>query len=695
MPQKTPHRFPFLKNPAKQWDAEAVYRYYAAGNGVRYFPILDEAEAARQKVDSIMENRFCFNHETHLLAPGFDWTVNPSEDLEWHILLHKFYYAVGMGKAFHETGDRRYLDKWVELISGWMEAVPPGFIAADVTGRRVQNWISSHYYFVTHNRRIPLRPQFYARFLTSVYEQVAYLCENLTARRNHRTLELWAIFLAAVVFPEMEPAAEWRRFSLEELYRNMQEDLLPDGVQCELSTDYHHIVLRNYLAARRLAAANHLAVPPGMDALLKKALEFALYSHKPDGAIPSLSDGDCGSFLSLLREGYQLYRQPELLFAASAGRRGRAPSARSKAFPAAGYYVLRSGWGEGRRSYAGEKYLIFDCGPLGAGNHGHLDLLSFEMAAGGRSLIVDPGRYTYHEKGPVNWRARFRGTAYHNTVQVDGKNQAAYQYHPRKKKFAIVGPHARHHLHAFVSGEDFDFLHGSAAGAEYDAFHERMIFFLCPEYWIISDILTAEKRHRYDLHFHLSPAALDKVEISTRDKTQQILSPQLLMARAFAENVDTEVISGFVSPAYGIKQRAPVLRMTCRADCCAFHTVLYPFERTAPAIAVEELVFPNHQALSKGPRRTGLKITICHENQVFYDYFFAVSAGDYRQPLAGATDPAASFFFARLSQSGEVLRLHSPKSTGKIRRAAAGRRAAKRRTVDAHHGTILTLNQET
>ena len=47
-------------------------------------------------------------------------------------------------------------------------------------------------------------------------------------------------------------------------------------------------------------------------------------------------------------------------------------------FPDAGYHVQRDG----------DRYLIFDCGPLGDGGHGHYDLLSFEMAAGGRPEIA-------------------------------------------------------------------------------------------------------------------------------------------------------------------------------------------------------------------------------------------------------------------------------------------------------------------
>jgi hypothetical protein len=88
--------------------------------------------------------------------------------------------------------------------------------------------------------------------------------------------------------------------------------------------------------------------------------------------------------------------------------------------------VLRSGWGDDGRRFADAQHLVFDCGPLGEGNHGHFDCLSFELAAHGRSLVVDPGRYTYSEAGETNWRVHFRGTAAHNTVCVDGRPQTRY-----------------------------------------------------------------------------------------------------------------------------------------------------------------------------------------------------------------------------------------------------------------------------
>ncbi|MFQ5632796.1 MAG: alginate lyase family protein, partial [bacterium] len=484
----------FLKSPYAAWPPEKISAHFRRRKNVVYFPVEDEKETTPEKIAGILENRFETLGETYTLPAGFDWRKNPSQDIEWHIMLHKFYYAVGLGRYFHENGDRRYLDKWVDLTANWIEQqIEPGFIASDVTGRRIQNWIFSHYYFVSHECNAVLPAEFYVKFLRSLHEQVSWLCENLTPGRNHRTLELSAIFLAAVVFPEMQDADRWLEFSKKELFKNMQADFQQDGVHCEQSTDYHHIVLRNFLGVRRLAKMNGVDMPDGFDSLIQLALEFTKHCHKPDGHIPSLSDGDAESYLYLLKHGYELYDDPELQYVLTQGEKGAPPKQRSRGFTSSGYYILRSGWGENGRPFRDEQYFVFDCGPLGRGNHGHFDLLSFEMYAYGKSLIVDPGRYTYDEFNGFNWRVLFRGTSYHNTVTVDGKNQTHYLNRGEGKRHKINGPSPDYKMKTFLSEAGFDYLHGIAKSHEYDAVHKRKIFFVRPDYWIVTDILTAEQ----------------------------------------------------------------------------------------------------------------------------------------------------------------------------------------------------------
>ena len=583
-----------LKAPYRFWRPDEVLNYFKARTGIHYFAIADESQVKREKIDAILQNRFDFNEECFWFEQDVDWLNNASTDIEWAIMLHKFYYAVGLGLAFSDTGNSRYVKKWMELTESWIENVPSGFLSSDVTGRRVQNWIFAHYYFVTLCRAEAITPEFYARFLESVHEQVEYLCGHLTPARNHRTLELYTIFLAAVVFPEFESAARWLRFSMDELVKNMQADFLADGVHCELSTDYHHIVLRNFLAVKKLAVLNKIPLSSSIDEGIKRALEFSLYVHKPDGTIPSLSDGDTGNFQGLLAQGYEFYGCEYLRYAAAQGNEGAPPPFRSKAFKDGGYYILRSGWGEREEPYEDERYLVFDCGVLGQGNHGHLDLLSFEMAAYGRSLIVDPGRYTYDESGEVNWRVLFRSTRYHNTVVVDNKDQTRYEFH--KKKFKILGPAPDFELKAFVTQPGFDYLHGVAASHEYPVIHERKILFVAGEYWLVCDLLRAEEKHRYDLLFHLSAAAFRRVQLACESGCFVVSSPNLLMMQPAANSVTACIEDGYVSFRYGQKQPAPIINFSHEgADYC-FYTLLYPYKHFKPDIEITSSPMLDQQA---------------------------------------------------------------------------------------------------
>src|SRR4029077_8480509 len=92
----------------------------------------------------------------------------------------------------------------------------------------------------------------------------------------------------------------------------------------------------------------------------------------PDGGLPALSDADANGHLELLDLAERLLDGFDTV-----------PTARHVSVPRGGYLLPRSGWDDDAR------FLIFDCGPLGEGGHGHYDALSFEAAADGARLVVD------------------------------------------------------------------------------------------------------------------------------------------------------------------------------------------------------------------------------------------------------------------------------------------------------------------
>lgn len=634
-----------------------ILQYFYTRNSVIYFPVIDPIETGRKKIENIIHHDFEFNGETQRLIPPIRWTHNLHQDREWLIFLHKFYYAVGLGMAFDDTQDLVYLKKWVELTDSWINLVPLNFLPSDVAGRRIQNWIFAHYFFVSKQRVPGLEPEFYIRFLSSLSQQVSYLCNHLAPSRNHRTLELGAIFLAGVVFPELRQASYWLEFAKTELVNNIQTDLLSDGVHCEQSTDYHHLVLKNFLWIRRLALLNQVVFPAEFDEQIKKALEFSLYVHKPDGTIPSLSDGDTGSFLYLLEQGYQLYGKQELRYAALRGMGGTPPLERSKGFPNSGYYILRSGWGEGAEPFEDERHLVFDCGPLGEGNHGHFDLLSFEMAAYGQSLIVDPGRYTYHESGEKNWRVHFRKTAAHNTVLVDGKNQTRYTFD--KTRFKVKGPQPDFELKTFVTHPAFDFLHGIARSHEYPVIHERKIFFVCSEYWIVTDRLTAQEPHSYDLLFHLSHIAQEQVSVDQHGHSILVTSPHLLLGHLGEVEAHASVEAGFVSQIYGVKQSAPIIKFSREAATTVFHTVMVPFKTMVPSLSMEEQPVYIDEHITSKEAASAISIVLKNGKHTMHDSYFIkheTSDATYR---FGSTTTQDTVCFMRHDEQGKILRKHT------------------------------------
>jgi uncharacterized heparinase superfamily protein len=604
-----------LRAPWNRLDDEALLAHFRGDRGIRFTPVVDAEECRPEKLAGVMARRFEFNGETHGLPDPVDWLANPSHDVEWHILLHKFYYAVGLGLAWQERGDREALRHWVTLVDGWMRVTPPGFIAADVTGRRVQNWIYSlHALVLDAARPAPLAPAFWRRLLHSLHVQVEYLCANLTPKRNHRTLELLAIFLAGVVFPEFERAAAWRELALAETLANVQADLLPDGVHCELSTDYHHLAVRNWLQVRHLAADNGHPVPAALDRALEAALVFSLHVHQPAGAAPSFSDGDVRGYLPLLAQGAALFHREDMRFVATGGREGTPPQERVAHFPASGYHVVRSAW-DGNDA----QHLVFDCGPLGEGNHGHFDALSFELAAFGQPLVVDPGRYTYSEattaEDPCNWRVHFRGTAAHNTVCVDGRNQTRYEPKPVKDgtrhgpgqvRHRIAGPAPDTRLLESCSGERLDLLHGRCASHAYDAVHERCIVFVDRTYWIVADWLDASEEHQYALKFQLAAPANNLAALRADDSCVRLASPGLVAAQPRRPGQRAELQAGWVSKDYGHKQPAPALVTTARARSTSFATVLLPFQDTTPDLRVADLPVTG----ASGAAATALRIDL-------------------------------------------------------------------------------------
>jgi len=514
-----------------------------------------------------------FTHAGLTIATGNppDWLNNAlPADEEWRIEWYKFYYGLDLAYAFSITGDERYRSTWKCLVQSWIDQMPVGCDSSDVAARRIQNWI---YAWNTFSRYAVFEPDFENEIISHLTNEVSRLRHNLTAERNHRTLELYALFIAALALPELDHD-NLLDFAITELHRNLLTDVRPDGVHREQSTHYHMTALRSYLGARENARQFALQFPASYDERLEQACEFLLHVQRPDGFIPALSDADTGNYSDLLELAAFIFSRSDFLYAATAGALGDKPTETCPSFIEGGYFIQRSGWGDDKTNFREQNYLIFDCGPLGDGGHGHYDLLNIELMGHGRSLIVDPGRFTYAEENS-QWRHRFKGTAAHNTVCVDGLDQVPYRRGRPKGALA----HGR--LLERLTAPGFDMLCGEARSPVYDAAHTRRIFFIAGEYWLIVDSLRGLIPHKFDLRFHLTAAAWNHCTRINSPTNTGIRTPEMVLL--FEPQRQPELSQGWISMYYGIKEVAPVVSVV--ADGCEsadFYTLIAPLELTSP-----------------------------------------------------------------------------------------------------------------
>ena len=177
--------------------------------------------------------------------------------------------------------------------------------------------------------------------------------------------------------------------------------------------------------------------------------------------------------------------------------------------------------------------------------------------------MLDPGRGSYSE-APPNLRRWFRSTAAHNTVTVDGLDQTPYS------RTRPTGAVAQGRFFGRTCAPELDVLAGEAVSPAYEAIHRRRVTFVDERYWILEDRLTGSDEHRYDLRFHLAPEAMGR----TRVDGPVVQLPGAVLVVEGADELAVE--PGWVSPRYGVRTAAPVVRACARGRSARFVTAVVP-----------------------------------------------------------------------------------------------------------------------
>src|SRR3954469_20066119 len=191
----------------------------------RVYCVCEQEYQSRSVADAVAAGRFPIQGITVPLGIEPDWLDAPlPRDCEWRLELNKFYYGLDLAAAAEQTGSPTYLAAWQRLVTSWIAQVPVDFDPTDVIGRRIQNWVYAWNRFAEQFDVEAAMPGFEQRISASLHAQVAYLRRHLTRERNHRTLELYALFVAALAVPALDGDGELLRFGIRALHENLLAD---------------------------------------------------------------------------------------------------------------------------------------------------------------------------------------------------------------------------------------------------------------------------------------------------------------------------------------------------------------------------------------------------------------------------------------------------------------------------------------
>jgi hypothetical protein len=185
---------------------------------------------------------------------------------------------------------------------------------------------------------------------------------------------------------------------------------------------------------------------------------------------------------------------------------------------------------------SGDTQAIVDVGPFGpwGAGHSHADTLSIVVRSGDDEILIDPGTYTY--VGDSKWRDWFRGTAAHNTVQIDGLDQAAAAGPFRWASRPSVK------IDSWKTSAERDLLEAECRYAGFT--HRRRVEFQKPDLIVIVDEIDGPPGdHQVDQLWHLGSAE----------------ARSCLLLRDGAE-----IIESWRSTVFAAKQATPLVRVRRR-----------------------------------------------------------------------------------------------------------------------------------
>jgi hypothetical protein len=419
--------------------------------------------------------------------PVFGLSLNYSEPIDWHLDIasgrrfpllfakdinirteeygsakhvwevNRLQFLPLIALRYRQTKDVRFLKQFQHLVTQWAEANPylvgVNWYSNIEVNIRLIVWFFSWEILEASSlaeENSVFRAFVHQIWVPTIYQHCQYSYQNpskFSSANNHLISEHAGLFVAASYWNFAE-SAQWAAHARRGLEQEIIAQHSPQGVNKEEAAEYIQFITDFFLIPYVVAERSRQPFSQRYLSMLENILDYIFSLMDQRGNIPYYGDEDDGkviffdsdppdNFCSLLVSGVILFKNSawkrrtgaidnkNLILFSEKGREVYEDVAAdmspppSKFYAQEGHFILRAA------SEAQETYVHLDAAPLGflsIAAHGHADALSWVLHVDGRPVVVDVGTYTYHTE--PDWRSYFIGTLAHNTVRIDGQDQA-------------------------------------------------------------------------------------------------------------------------------------------------------------------------------------------------------------------------------------------------------------------------------
>ncbi|MFA6813845.1 MAG: alginate lyase family protein, partial [Bacteroidaceae bacterium] len=470
-----------------------------------------------------------------------DWYYKgPNNDAEWAWLSNRHPQLDTLYSVYFRTGNSKYVDYTDEflrdfIIKSWPYPAKRGsnsiWRGLEVSFR-AKVWTKIFYGFINN----PRFNEATKLLILSSLPDHAHYNRNFHSQGNWLTMEISGLATIAAYFPEYKLSGEWMNYAIKTMTASMKEQVYPDGVQNELTSHYHRVALENFMEFKNICEDAGFKLPAFYYETIEKMAGYIADTMRPNGFGILNNDGDKTDNRELISDYADVFHHPEWKYIAFNGNQGIKPRYPLSCFyPWAGQLISRSGYGKD------SQWSFFDVGPWGKG-HQHNDKLHISIAAYGRDLLVDAGRFAYTGEVAQKFRGYALSSFAHNTVIIDNKSQGGYKKVADKPQDSTC----------FKITPEYDYASGSMViykDLEGMAKHSRSLMYVRNVFWIVVDHINTDRPREIDILWHWYPDCVVEKQGNIVKTTNK--RGNLTIIPLTNQNFDIELVKGQENPIQG------------------------------------------------------------------------------------------------------------------------------------------------